>query len=127
MVKQYKEQYMIFDWVLIENTPFQIYSLTRKKIGYHRRKETISYCRLQDVKPCPLTPEILVLNGFKAIDECMGYARYYDQENDVTIDFSGVVCYILFRDRPKKMFYVHELQHYYDFLKIKKVFKIVGE
>lgn len=120
MNKRFKHKYMLFDWVLVNGTPFQIHSLTKKKIGYHKYQTSMSYSILQDVKPIVLTTDFLKLNDFKIIDSSMGYEQYRDEENDVYIHFNGICCYISVNSKIKNIEYIHQLQHYYDFLGIEK-------
>lgn len=59
------EELQIYDWVLINDTPHQVKQITQKKVGYHRIPYNLDYARLVDVKPIPITAEILEMNGFK--------------------------------------------------------------
>lgn len=56
----------IGDWVLI-NTPRQVAQITQSKVGYHTepRECRMHYARYAEVKPIPITAEILEKNGFK--------------------------------------------------------------
>ena len=58
------EELQMYDWVLINDTPYQVKQITRKKVGYHRIPYNLDYARLIDVKPIPITTEILEKNGF---------------------------------------------------------------
>lgn len=57
----------IGNWVLIDNTPRQVVQLTKSKVGYHTepRECRIHYAGYADVKPIPITAEILEKNEFK--------------------------------------------------------------
>ena len=58
------EQLQMYDWVLINDTPYQVKQITRKKVGYHRVPYNLDYARLEDIKPIPITTDILENNGF---------------------------------------------------------------
>lgn len=66
------EELQIYDWVLINDTPHQVKQITRKKVGYHKVPYSLDYARLVDVKPIPITAEILEKNGF-----IKDYCYYY--------------------------------------------------
>lgn len=81
------EELQIYDWVLINDTPHQVKQITRKKVGYHKVPYSLDYARLVDVKPIPITAEILEKNGF--VKDCCyynldeedgGYLQYYPHE-----------------------------------------------
>ena len=59
-------QLMIGDWVLVDRTPRKVESITKKKIGYHRKEnETrLYYARLHDVEPIPLDETLVLKLGF---------------------------------------------------------------
>lgn len=59
------EELQMYDWVLINATPYQVKQITRKKAGYHKVPHNLHYARLVDVQPVPITAEILEKNGFK--------------------------------------------------------------
>lgn len=116
-----KNNYMLFDWVYINRTPFQIQSLTKKKIGYHRTLATMSYARLNEVEPIPITEEFLFSNGFELNDECMGYKQYCNYTDKVEINWSGVRFYVVVNGNIRPLRYVHEIQHMYEWRMIEKV------
>ena len=116
-----KNNYMLFDWVYINHTPFQIQSLTKKKIGYHRTPTTMSYARLNEVEPIPITEEFLFSNGFELNDECMGYKQYCNYTDKVEINWSGVRFYVVVNGDIRTLRYVHEIQHMYEWRMIEKI------
>jgi hypothetical protein len=119
-----KNHYMIYDWVYVNNTPFQVQSLTKKKIGYHRTPTTMSYARLSEVEPIPITEEFLLCNGFELKDEYQGYKQYYNFNDKVGIDFSDAQFYVVVNGNVRVLKYIHEIQHMYDWQMIEKVWKI---
>lgn len=81
------EELQIYDWVLINDTPHQVKQITQKKVGYHKVPYSLDYARLVDVKPIPITAEILEKNGFKKeyyyynlYEENGGHLQYYPHE-----------------------------------------------
>lgn len=69
----------------------------------------------------PLITKILVNNGYKIVDEYFGYQRYKNEEINVTIEFSGLWCYIV---RGNKM---HRLESVQDLLDLYKERNINAE
>jgi hypothetical protein len=68
------EELQIYDWVLINDTPHQVKQITQKKVGYHKVPYSLDYARLVDVKPIPITAEILEKNEIK--NDCV--SRWYE-------------------------------------------------
>ena len=56
--------YQIDDWILVEEKPVQVAAVHQKKVGYHKWPGRLSWVRLDQIKPIPLTPEFLLKNGF---------------------------------------------------------------
>lgn len=56
----------IGNWVLVNDRPVRVGSITKKKIGYHRgpAESRLYYARAAEVKPIVITEELLVANGF---------------------------------------------------------------
>lgn len=104
MNTNFDKKYMTFDWVFINGQPNQIIVPD-----------------IKDASPIILKPEFLEMNGFILHDSSMGYKNFHDVENDVYIQFNGKCCYILFNNKIKYLRYVHQLQHYYNFLEIEKI------
>ena len=50
----------------------------------------------------PLRTKILVNNGYKIVDEYFGYQRYKNEDINLTIDFSGLWCYIVTKERKMR-------------------------
>ncbi len=59
--------YMIGDWIMVEGKPIQIAAVHQKKVGYHRWEGRLSWARLDQIQTIPLTPDLLIKNGFKEI------------------------------------------------------------
>lgn len=109
-----KYKFMYNDWVLVGETPYQIQSWTKKKIGIHKTKTAMSYVRLHDVQPIILTKDILLLNGFQEIDNYQGYASYYNYTDNAGVQFNGKCFYVVFNNNIHTINYLHELQHMYE-------------
>lgn len=73
------EQLQMYDWVLINDTPYQVKQITRKKVGYHRVPHNLDYARSEDVKPIRITAEILEKNG--VLSDGVSRWRFCDNEN----------------------------------------------
>ena len=82
------------------------------------KNSTIMQKQLNEI---PLRTKILVNNGYKIVDECFGYQRYKNEEINVTIEFSGLWCYIV---RGNK---IHRLESVQDLLDIYKERNINAE
>ena len=68
MIRGY--QLMIGDWVLVDGTPRKVETITKKKIGYHRKENEprLYYAGLHDVEPIPLDEALVLKLGFKKRD-----------------------------------------------------------
>ena len=60
------KELMIGDLVLIkpEMKPIKVAAVHQKKIGYHVRSDKLNWIRFGLLDPIPLTPKLLVANGF---------------------------------------------------------------
>ena len=60
------KELMIGDLVLIksEMKPIKVAAVHQKKIDYHVRDDKLNWVRFGLLEPIPLTPELLVANGF---------------------------------------------------------------
>lgn len=58
---------MIGNWVIVDDKPVQVSSITKKKIGFHTdpSKPRLYYARDFEVKPILLNHELLLKIGFK--------------------------------------------------------------
>ena len=56
--------YMIGDWIMVEGRPIQIAAIHQKKVGYHKWEGRLNWVRLDQVQHIPLTPDLLLKNGF---------------------------------------------------------------
>jgi hypothetical protein len=59
--------YQIGDWIIVEGKPVQIAAIHQKKVGYHKWEGRLSWIRLDQIQQIPLTPDLLLKNGFKKI------------------------------------------------------------
>ena len=105
--------YNLFDWVLVNGEPFQVCSLTRKKVGIHTRQDRICYLRRNEIEPMLVTEEFLIKNDFKLKDDYQGYKQYYNYNDSVGLSFSGVNYYTVVNNKVRYINYVHELQLMY--------------
>lgn len=58
-------EYMIGDWILVDNNPVQVAAVHQKKVGYHKWEGRLSWVRLDQIQTISLTPDFLLKNGFK--------------------------------------------------------------
>ena len=68
--------YMIGDWIIVEEKPIQIAAVHQKKVGYHKWEGRLSWIRLDQIQTIPLTPDFLIKNGFaKTRDSCYEWRK----------------------------------------------------
>jgi len=116
--KKVKYKYMYNDWVMVDGKFYQIQSWTKKKIGIHKTPSAMSYVRLSEVHPIPLTEEILLLNGFKVIDDYQGYKQFYNYMHNTGVQFGGVGFYTVIDGKLRRLNYVHDVQHMYEWREV---------
>ena len=109
------EELQMYDWVLINDKPYQVKQITRKKVGYHRIPYNLDYARLVDIKPIPITAEILEKNGFKVVTYPLGnVACIWGDDYKNSILWSGLMITVRHWDNSKDYHgcaeYIHELQ-----------------
>ncbi len=102
---------MVGDLVLHDGKVIRVDAVHKRKIGYHKTKDKLTWLFSGQFQPITLTPEILEKNGF----ENQGYAileleddcilSYYFHEYRLTKYYKDN---ILFRC---ECVYVHQLQH----------------
>ncbi len=102
---QYRGQFAAFG--------FRVEQITRRKVGYHvgPGENRMNYLRLGEVQPIPLTPEILVKNGFEEWD---GWRIFDIEDTGVEIGWCGTILKIggeCGNLELPSVVYVHELQH----------------
>lgn len=108
---------MIGDWVLCDNTPYQI-----AEIGgmVCIDNENELFASLEDIQPIPLTTEILEKNGFETEDAKDGGFVLCDDFYDIFIyEWSDSIWVARYESTEMNipfeqatMGYVHELQHF---------------
>ena len=105
------EELQMYDWVLINDAPHKVKQITRKKVGYHRIPYNLDYVRLIDIKPIPITAEILEKNGFKN-DGVSRWYKWSDENAKILFNPYYLVTEIESRDVTIKarFDYVHQLQ-----------------
>lgn len=122
-----EEDLMIGDWVLHEGRAIKVEALRKRKIGYRKTKDKVTWLVRGQFQPITLTPEILEKNGFndptfeaqkreRFVVLCKEYQiNYYFNSNWFSIyknanvsgsDYPIFIC--AFQERIK---YIHELQH----------------
>ena len=109
-----KKDLMIGDWVLCDNTPYQIAEMGGMVCLSFEQE---LFAALEDIQPIPLTAEILEKNGFRNIgghwyDDA---ADYYELEVETYSDSIWRVIYhnTEFNIGDERVFvsHIHELQH----------------
>lgn len=123
---------MVGDLVLHDGKVIRVDAVHKRKIGYHKTKDKLTWLFSGQFEPIPLTPEILEKNGFEfddVIPECRMFMgiddrvalrndkEYMNSDNEwhVHID-SEDYCTIA----NCELTYVHELQHILRLCKIDK-------
>lgn len=103
------------DWVMVEGVARKVSQLTRHKIGYFRPEIyrgdcQLSYTRLHDVNPIPLTREIMEANGWELIaNSANGY--WYPSRIVFDLIINDRRCISVIGDcEVVTCKYVHELQ-----------------
>ena len=117
---------MIGDWVTVEvpdNMPHneRVYEIMEEGISYTKDSDMLGIAFYENVKPIPLTPEILKMNRFCNVsildNNTFEYIDYYlDASNKNrkfrlvhTLDTGKYYIYIAYNST--RIQYVHELQH----------------
>lgn len=67
--------------------------------------------RLDEVRPVPLTPEILEKNGFENYKTIGSLSYYKNKDNNLKFEFYGKTLEDYAGNRIIELGYVHELQH----------------
>lgn len=120
---------MVGDLVLHDGKVIRVDAVHKRKIGYHKTKDKLTWLFNGQFQPIPLTPEILEKNGFTLENEVKHPARYIynaSYSNSVIVDFDcynngrgamkcilagvGLVSNSFIRIYGKDI-YVHQLQH----------------
>lgn len=127
---------MVGDLVLHDGKVIRVDAVHKRKIGYHKTKDKLTWLFSGQFEPIPLTPEILEKNGFnepplemqkrvRFVVLCEEYQiRYsfnsywfniYKNAAAHAIGYPTFIC--AFQERIK---YVHELQHALRLCRIEK-------
>ena len=105
---------MVGDLVSHDGKVIRVDAVHKRKIGYHKTNDKLTWLFDGQFQPIQLTPEILEKNGFEGIKEGRfpSLRNYY---NDIIFQLEGIkeegnykILYI-FKNIP--ILYVHELQH----------------
>ena len=105
--------------------PIKVAAIHRKKVAYHACNDSFSWVRIGLLQPIPLTPEILVKNGFRAYPNRRGYNntttylsddwRIEFKDDTLTNSFNKWSVHVDTEDMRTmgyfEITYVHELQH----------------
>lgn len=120
-----KQEYIIGDVVMYDNK-IMIIKEPRDRIHFDLScpEEKLVYCcvGVEDIKPMPLTPEILEKNGFKVrvsrvyYTKLIGYANFLQRNIDIERKRNDWAVFIRYKKMPDSVFlrhiqYVHELQN----------------
>lgn len=105
---------MVGDLVLHDGKVIRVDAVHKRKIGYHKTKDKLTWLFCGQFDPIFLTPSILEKNGFEEIKEGRfpSLRNYY---NDIIFQLEGIKeegnCKILYIFKNIPILYVHELQH----------------
>lgn len=88
------EELMIGNWVIVDEVPRQVSSITKKKIGFHTNpdKPRLQYARYFELKPIPLSHDLLIKIGFEQdsyrlfVHPDTGFEVFYKREYFATIN-----------------------------------------
>jgi hypothetical protein len=126
------ENLMIGDLVLNDGKVIRVDAVHKRKIGYHKTKDKLTWLFSGQFQPILLTPEILKKNGFIREENIQLYNHYTGIDNRVSLndDFycmnsrnmwnvhidSEDYCSIA----SCELTYIHELQHLLKLCRIDK-------
>jgi hypothetical protein len=130
-------EYMIGDWIMVEEKPIQIAAVHQKKVGYHKWEGRLNWVRLDQIQHIPLTSDLLLKNGFKETKkDCYewrvtaGDGSFYvtledrlDGIWDMTVrSFSSFSDDTLQKEMIGRFLKIHHIQHEFVMEGIKKEF-----
>ena len=109
---------MLGDWVLCDGKPYQVAEISAGLLCIDAEREL--FANPEDVKPIPLTPEILEKNGWK-VYPAITFLRFNDRyELEYDCECHTLEIFATAEDREKlaksiflsyNIQFVHELQH----------------
>lgn len=123
---------MVGDLVLHDGKVIRVDAVHKRKIGYHKTKDKLTWLFCGQFEPIQLTHEILEKNGFEKDELIESYNHYCGMDNRVSLndDFyyinSRNTWYVHIDSEDYstiascELTYVHELQHILRLCKIKK-------
>ena len=127
---------MVGDFVLHDGKVIRVDAVHKRKIGYHKTKDKLTWLFCGQFEPIPLTPEILEKNGFERDKNISLYNAYTGINSRVTLhdDFMSMnsrnmwdvhidsedFCTIA----NCELTYLHELQHLLKLCKINFEFSV---
>lgn len=123
---------MVGDLVLHDGKVIRVDAVHKRKIGYHKTKDKLTWLFSGQFEPIPLTPEILEKNGFEKKGVIKLYYLYAGIDHRVTIhddkEFinSDNEWYVHVGNEDyctiamSELTYLHELQHILRLYKIDK-------
>lgn len=109
------DEFMIGNWVLVEDKPRQVAAFTRKKIGFHYKpnESRMHYARVCQIQPIPLTSELLLSLGFVRTTDVRGWTLYRFRDFAL-LEWSYGNWYFSFakdRTHGTPIRYVHQFQN----------------
>lgn len=122
---------MVGDLVLHDGKVIRVDAVHKRKIGYHKTKDKLTWLFCGQFEPIPLTPEILEKNGFRVEHNIGFYALIgiddrVELQNDKEYMNSNNEWYVHIDSEDYctiancELTYVHELQHILRLCKIDK-------
>lgn len=107
---------MLGDWVLCDLTPYQIAEISAGLLCIDAEREL--FATPEDIRPIPLTPEILEKNNITAKRAEEIYVFYNSDDFCITpnIDSNRKMCWMFYCGRKEHdanicIYFVHQLQH----------------
>ena len=77
---------MVGDLVLHDGKVIRVDAVHKRKIGYHKTKDKLTWLFCGQFEPIPLTPEILEKNGFERENLITSYNHYTGIDNRVSLN-----------------------------------------
>ena len=117
------EELMIGNWVIVDDKPVQVQSITKKKIGFHNNpgKVRLLYARNCELIPIPITDDLLLKMGFKKD----GKRFYFHGETYFELFYLGKLYVATVNHAEyqigEPIAYLHQLQNLYYSLETKRL------